>query len=123
VHLDDALDAVDPADHDGDGLPVTTWGRGRDLSTWSNPRVADLAIAGRGAELRAVAGAATLAPAAVRELLALQSSDWAFVVTEDLAAPYGRDRARGHLAAFEAGGGDGPRSLAPHATAAPLLAP
>ena len=34
----------------------------------------------------------------LRELLALQSSDWAFLVTEDLAADYPLRRARGHEA-------------------------
>ena len=74
-------------------------------------------------ELRAVAGARDLRPEAVRELLALQASDWAFVVSRDQAPPYGRERAAGHAAALAAGGGDGPRSLAPGATAGPLLAP
>jgi 1,4-alpha-glucan branching enzyme len=121
VHLDDALPAAEPAPPRD--LPVTTWGRERDLRTWSGPAVADLAWQARAAELRAVAQAADLAPAAVRELLALQSSDWAFVVAERLAEPYGRERAAAHRAAFDAGGGPGPRALAPHATAAPLLAP
>src|SRR5690606_14621696 len=40
VHLDDAVEAVGPAPEPEGGLPVTTWGRGRDLSTWSGPQVA-----------------------------------------------------------------------------------
>ncbi|HEV2062453.1 MAG TPA: hypothetical protein VGR12_06335, partial [Solirubrobacteraceae bacterium] len=40
-HLDDALEQVEPAP--APPLPVTTWGRPRDLSTWSGPAVADLA--------------------------------------------------------------------------------
>jgi 1,4-alpha-glucan branching enzyme len=121
VHLDDALDGLEagPAPE----LPVTTWGRGRDLRTWSNPEVAEIATLTRDAELRAVAEAGALRDEAVRELLALQSSDWAFVVTEKFAEPYGHERAAAHRAAFDAGGGDGPRALAPHATAAALLAP
>ena len=39
---------------------------------------------------------------AARELLALQSSDWAFLVSTDLAAPYGRERAAHHCAALDA---------------------
>ncbi len=35
---------------------------------------------------------------AARELLALQSSDWAFQVTRDLAADYPLERVRGHAA-------------------------
>jgi 1,4-alpha-glucan branching enzyme len=122
VHLDDALERVEPADEPA-GLPVTSWGRDRDLSTWSGPQLADIAWAARDAELRAVAHADELTDAAARELLALQSSDWAFVVSEEFAAPYGHERSALHRAALEAGGGDGPRSLAPSATAAPLLAP
>ena len=123
VHLDDALEACDPVDEPAGGLPVTTWGRERDLSTWSGPQVADLAWAARDAELRAVAGAADLSATAVRELLALQASDWAFVVSERFAEPYGLERAAAHRRALTAGGDEGPRSLAPRATAAPLLAP
>ena len=120
VHLDDALDAIEAAP--APELPVTTWGRRRDLSTWSGPVVAGLAWRARAAELRALAGARELDAAAVRELLALQSSDWAFVVSERLAEPYGRERADGHASAFAAGdGAAGPRSLAPGATPAPLL--
>lgn len=123
VHLDDAIASCEPVDAPAGGLPVTTWGRGRDLRTWSSPVVADLAASARDAELRAVSAADELTPEAVRELLALQSSDWAFVVSEQFAEPYGCERAAAHRAALDAGGGAGPRSLAPHATAAPLLAP
>ena len=123
VHLDDALEQVEPVDEPAGRLPVTSWGRNRDLSTWSGPQAADLAWSARDAELRAVADADRLTPAAVRELLALQSSDWAFAVSEQIAEPYGRERAALHRAAFDSGGGEGPRHLAPHASAAPLLAP
>jgi 1,4-alpha-glucan branching enzyme len=121
VHLDDAVEGIEGAP--APSLPVTTWGRGRDLRTWSNAEVTEIATVTRDAELRAVASAGTLTAEAVRELLALQSSDWAFIETEKFAASYGHERAAAHRAAFDAGGGDGPRSLAPYATAAPLLAP
>ena len=120
VHLDDALEQVEPVE--APPLPITTWGRPRDLSTWSGPKVADMAWRTRGAELRAVADGRDLDADAVRHLLALQSSDWAFVVSQDLAPPYGRERLEAHLAAL-AGGAAGPRSLAPRAKPAPLLAP
>jgi 1,4-alpha-glucan branching enzyme len=120
MHLDDAVDAVEPAD--APELPVTTWGRPRDLSTWSGPAVADLAWRTRAAELRALATRRELDAPAVRELLALQSSDWAFVVSKELAEPYGHERFELHHRAF-AEGGPGPRDLAPYATPAPLLAP
>lgn len=132
VHLDDALHAgdVDPAP----ALPdedrrVTTWGTPRDLSTWDGPQVAELAWQARDAELRVVAAGTEADPRAVRELLALQSSDWAFLVTRDLAGDYPVQRAAGHLegldAALASGGSlePGVRHLAPDATAAPLLEP
>jgi 1,4-alpha-glucan branching enzyme len=44
----------------------------------------------------------------VRELLALQSSDWAFLHSSDLSGPYPVERAAGHLAAMRAAlAGDG----------------
>jgi 1,4-alpha-glucan branching enzyme len=33
----------------------------------------------------------------VRELLALQASDWAFMISRGLAVPYARERFAGHL--------------------------
>jgi 1,4-alpha-glucan branching enzyme len=84
------------------GLPTTTWGTPRNLSTWDGPQVADLAWAAREAELRALGGATQPSSHALRELLLLQSSDWAFQVTRDLAGPYPRERAAGHLAALDA---------------------
>jgi len=132
VHLDDAL-------HDGvpepaPALPdaerrVTTWGTPRDLSTWDGPDVADLAWQAREAELRVVAAGADADPRAVRELLALQSSDWAFMVSLDLAGDYPVQRAADHRRdldeALRSVGSSEPgvRNLAPHATAAPLLQP
>jgi 1,4-alpha-glucan branching enzyme len=106
VLLSDALGgrvaATGPAS--ADDLPTTTWGTPRDLSTWDGPQVADLAWQARDAELRAFTAAGTRRPSprALRELLALQSSDWAFQVTRDLAGPYPRERAVGHLAALDA---------------------
>ena len=59
----------------------------------------------RDAELRTVAAAARAngdskrsLTRAARELLALQSSDWAFMATRDLAADYPRERVRAHAA-------------------------
>jgi 1,4-alpha-glucan branching enzyme len=39
---------------------------------------------------------------AVRELLALQSSDWAFLASRDTAGPYPLERADGHERALAA---------------------
>jgi 1,4-alpha-glucan branching enzyme len=124
--LDDALQRHEPAPPRD--LPVTSWGTPRDLSTWSGPAVAEMAFAARAAELAAVAGDARPTDAAVRDLLAMQSSDWAFIVSKDLAAPYGRERAAAHGTALDealrgVGSSPPPRNLAVHATAAPLLAP
>ena len=126
THLDDALERHEPARAESvPDLGVTTWGTPRDLSTWSGPRVADLAFAARRAELDVLEG--TPDEAAVRELLALQSSDWAFLASGSLAGSYGRERAALHLAGVErALGGISsvtPRNLAVHASSAPLLAP
>jgi len=109
------------------GLPVTSWGRGRDLRTWSAPPAGGLAWIARGAELRAAAADAVPARA-LRELLALQASDWAFLATEGTAGRYPLERAAGHARAFDAAlaGGDdgpGPRHLAPHLVAAAFRAP
>ena len=126
VHLDDALEQTEPAE--APELPVTTWGSPRDLSTWSGPGVEDFAWRARRAELDLLRSGRAATPRAVRELLALQSSDWAFLVHRDLAAAYGHGRAEGHrerLSAELASLGSSPpelRNLAPYATVAPLLA-
>jgi 1,4-alpha-glucan branching enzyme len=105
--------AAAPAD-----LPASTWGAGGDLRTWSGPAVAELAWEMRTAELR-LAAAGRPGPRAARELLALQSSDWAFLAARGTAGEYPRQRASAHLAAFEravADDGDlepGLRGLAP----------
>ncbi len=100
--LDAALARHEPVAAPSGGLPTTTWGTPRTLATWDGPQVADLAWQARDAELRTLAGSARPHPVAVRELLLLQSSDWAFQVTNDLAGPYPRERAAGHLAALAA---------------------
>jgi 1,4-alpha-glucan branching enzyme len=128
ARLDDALTRHEPVAAPA-GLPVTTWGTPRDLTTWSAPPVAGMAWDARDAELRALAAGPRLDARAVRELLALQSSDWAFLVSQELAAPYGRERAAGHRAALDAAlarpGSCEPRlrNLAPDASPAALLEP
>jgi 1,4-alpha-glucan branching enzyme len=100
-----AVDRVEPVERE---LAASTWGTDKDLSTWDSPRVAELAFAARGAELRTVAAATSGEPAgpalerAARELLALQASDWPFQVTRDLASEYPAERVHGHLAAHDA---------------------
>jgi len=66
---------------------------------------------------------------AARELLALQASDWAFIVTRELAGEPVSAVRIAHRAALEAalsGGGDGSdrvRNLAPHLCRAAFLEP
>jgi 1,4-alpha-glucan branching enzyme len=128
VALDDALRDT-PVVAAPDDLPPTSWGTPRTLWTWDGPQVADLAFATRAAELRVVAAGSGADVRAVRELLALQSSDWAFLVTRDISGPYPRDRAAAHLAALDAAlaapGEHEPavRALAPFANPAMLLVP
>ncbi|WP_205699229.1 1,4-alpha-glucan branching protein domain-containing protein [Conexibacter sp. SYSU D00693] len=131
VRLDDALadPALETAGPDAAPARPTTWGQPRDLSTWSGPQVADLAFDLRDAELRVLAAGADADERAVRELLALQSSDWAFQVTRDTAGPYPRERAAGHRRALDAAlaapGGCDPRvrGLAPWVEPGWLLEP
>ena len=145
VRLDDALDRLEPAVPDGAAtlggdLPTggdgegeaSSWGQDGDLSTWSGPAVAELAFATRAAELQTLAAATAgrAGPAAVRELLALQASDWAFMVSRGLAVPYAHERFEGHRHALERALAEGPeadraglRNLAAHADPSLLLSP
>jgi 1,4-alpha-glucan branching enzyme len=126
VHLDDALAEADPAPAGALADAVTSWGEPRDLSTWSGPQVAELAWAARAAELDVLA--APTGERAVRELLALQSSDWAFLVSRATAGAYPRERFDGHRAQLRAaladpGAEPALRNLAPHLAAGALLEP
>jgi len=149
VRLDDALQcfATTPvadlsapvADHgpsdrslDWEEWGASSWGAHGDLSTWSGPQVAELTFATRVAELEtlAAATAGTAGPAAVRELLALQASDWAFMISRGLAVPYAHERFDGHRAALAQALGEGPatdtsglRNLAAYADPGALLMP
>ena len=105
--LPGALEHHDPVERP---LVASTWGAGKDMRTWDSPEVAEYAGLQRAAELRLVSalGAGPLPPAALppaeraaRELLALQSSDWAFIRTRELAGDYPDQRVRGHRDAFE----------------------
>jgi 1,4-alpha-glucan branching enzyme len=120
--LDDALHRHEPA-RAPTALPVTSWGDGGDLRTWSGPQVAELAWSARTAELRLAARAGRPPARALRELLALQSSDWAFLHSRATAGDYPLQRARAHHQALERamagdGGGLEPalRGLAPDLT-------
>src|SRR5205807_143557 len=104
--LDDALERHEPAPANDD-LGVTSWGEGGGLRTWSAPAVAEEAWAARSAEVRALARGIRPGDRALRELLALQASDWAFLASRGTAGPYPRKRARAHSDAFERALSDG----------------
>jgi 1,4-alpha-glucan branching enzyme len=103
--LPEALARHDPRDA---RLHTSTWGTDKDLHTWDSPAVAEVVWAAREAELDLVAtlgagsanGGGAAARRAARELLALQSSDWAFMRSRGLAGEYPSDRARSHATAF-----------------------
>jgi 1,4-alpha-glucan branching enzyme len=110
-----------------------SWGEGKSLETWDSPSVSDLVWATRRSELRllrAVGRHAIEGPAALRaarELLALQSSDWAFMDHRGQAGDYPYTRATGHaqalLEAIDSAEAVDPRvrNLAPDLSLAPLL--
>ncbi len=115
-------------------LRASTWGEEKDLRTWDSRPVEDLAWGARRLELRvARALSAGLrgagAERAVRELLAAQASDWAFLDQRRQAGDYAFLRAISHShAALEAI--DSPaiadprmRALAPDLSLSPLLLP
>ena len=146
VTLSQGLERVDPVE--GRELEPSSWGTAKDLSTWDSAKVAEPAFAARTAELQvvhALAQAHSPQPTALRdegagageraarELLALQASDWSFMVTRELAGEYPLERVRGHRAGVDIALGalkdSGPvpeprvRNLAPYLDLAPLCAP
>jgi 1,4-alpha-glucan branching enzyme len=136
VTASDGLELVEPVERP---LAASSWGNEKDFSTWDAPPVAEFAFAARAAELRTVAAAAVrTAPRAAleraaRELLALQSSDWAFMAAREVAGDYPRERLDGHRANHDAALAALPdsaaapeprlRHLAPHLDLASLSTP
>jgi 1,4-alpha-glucan branching enzyme len=136
ITLSEGVDLVEPVQR---ALEPATWGQGKDFTTWDASAVAELAFAARAAELRTVAAVAqhgvphAALERAARELLALQSSDWSFMVTRDVAADYPVERMRLHGAALDAAlaaltdsaAAPDPslRGLAPHLDLSPLTTP
>jgi 1,4-alpha-glucan branching enzyme len=132
VRLDDALERHRwaPASTTAEAWPPSSWGQDGDLSTWSGPAVAEMAFSGRAAELQVLAAGERAGAAAVRELLALQASDWPFMISRAIAAPYARERFDRHqqalaraLAAGEHADSSGLRNLAADADPAYLRVP
>jgi 1,4-alpha-glucan branching enzyme len=134
ARLDDALERGEPIPlHEvsvaGEEWSAISWGLDGDLSTWSAPKVAEMAFATRAAELEVLAAREQAGTAAVRELLALQSSDWAFMRSREIALPYAEARFEGHRQALREALREGPRAdtsalrnLAVDADTAALLA-
>lgn len=132
VNLDQAL-AEHPAEERS--LREASWGERKDLSTWDSRPVADLAWAARRLELRLLRGldrngiSEDAAERAARELLAVQSSDWAFLDQRGQAGDYAYQRALGHsramLEAIDSAVPPDPRmrNLAPDMSLAPLREP
>ncbi|HXP28639.1 MAG TPA: 1,4-alpha-glucan branching protein domain-containing protein, partial [Solirubrobacteraceae bacterium] len=131
LRLDDALERYEPvplspAPHE----QPSSWGRDGDLSTWSGPVVAEITFTTRAAELAVLDAGARAGEAAVRELLALQASDWAFMQAREIAATYARERFEGHRDGVARALATGPdassealRNLAPHAHRSVLFGP
>ncbi len=123
LRLDEALERCEPAPADTEDFDQSSWGAGGDLSTWSSPAVQEIAFAQRAAELRLLrCDALGTRRAALRELMAMQSSDWAFMLSREQAAVYARRRFEGHCEQFElalageaAGSEEHLRNLAAHA--------
>jgi 1,4-alpha-glucan branching enzyme len=126
-----ALDEHEPAERP---LAASTWGEDKDLGTWDSPPVADLAWGARRLELRllrALSGGfgGPAALRAARELLAVQSSDWAFLDKRGEAGDYAFQRAISHsnaaLEAIDSSASTDPRmrALAPDLSLSPLLQP
>jgi 1,4-alpha-glucan branching enzyme len=124
-------------EHDAEERAIgeSSWGEGKSLETWDSPAVSDLVWATRRSELRLLRklGMGGLEPEAAcraaRELLALQSSDWAFMDHRGQAGDYPYTRATAHaqalLEAIDSGEAVDARvrNLAPDLSLAPLLEP
>ncbi len=123
-------------EHEPEERPAheSSWGEGKSLETWDSPGVADLVWGARRLELRLLRAVEQgLEPAAAeraaRELLAVQSSDWAFMDHRKQAGDYPFTRVLGHsgamLEAIESPEAPDPRmrNLVPDLSLAPLLEP
>ena len=125
------------AEHEAEERPAHegSWGEGKSLETWDSPDVADMVWGARRLELRLLRALSdgSLAPGAAeraaRELLAVQSSDWAFMDHRGQAGDYPYRRTLTHAEAMlEAinsleAPDPGLRNLAPDLSLAPLLEP
>jgi 1,4-alpha-glucan branching enzyme len=121
VTLSEGLELVEPAS--GIELAPSSWGTHKDLSTWDSAAVSEFAFGARHAELRTVSAASSRPEPraalmrAARELLAIQSSDWAFMSSRALAGDYPRRRLETHSRAID----EALAALADSASAQPQL--
>ncbi len=117
-------------------LRASTWGEQKDFRTWDAPEVDDLTWAARRLELRVAEAIADgldhdRAERAVRELMLVQSSDWAFLDSRREAGDYAFDRATQHARCALEALQSAPdvtldsriRSLAPDLSLTPMLIP
>ena len=112
-----AWEAVsEAADAPGIPLPAGSWGRDGDFSVWDNPATADYWRRVEEAEESLPLVAALdprLLPAALRQALLLQASDWPFLVENGSARDYAERRIEEHSAAIRSlvrlAGRPGPR--------------
>jgi 1,4-alpha-glucan branching enzyme len=123
TRLDDARERHPPVPlpSDARSLHATSWGEGGDLRTWSGPRVAHHAWRARAAERALASRTRRPSDRALRELLALQASDWAFLDDRALSGPYPEQRAVSHAAALRAALNDEPDTSAELRGLAPWL--
>jgi 1,4-alpha-glucan branching enzyme len=132
VTLPEALERHEP---EARPLRASSWGEGKDLRTWDSRDVADLAWGARRLEMRLVRALADERPAATsrmraaRELLAIQSSDWAFLDQRGQAGDYPFQRVTAHAESLleaihsRRPSNPGVRSLAPDLSLSPLMEP
>jgi 1,4-alpha-glucan branching enzyme len=93
-------------------LPAGSWGSGKDWHVWAGDQVGELTASSTAVQERLLRVVdKTLDRRSVRrrdldqltrEAFLTTSSDWAFMVTKDSAAPYARDRAAEHARRFHA---------------------
>ncbi|HEX2359732.1 MAG TPA: 1,4-alpha-glucan branching protein domain-containing protein [Solirubrobacterales bacterium] len=124
-------------EHEAEDRPASeaSWGEKKSLETWDSPAVADMLWAARRLELRLLRTARERRDddprllRAARELLAVQSSDWAFLDHRGRAGDYPYRRAVTHaeamLQAIDSSHAPDPqlRNLAPDLSLAPLREP
>lgn len=106
VTLPAGLERVNPVKR---SIEPSTWGSNKDLSTWDCRKTSNFVWSARQAEesfLKALGQGRALGSIdwqrGLRELMAIQASDWAFMAERELAADYPVKRVEDHLTTFKA---------------------